>query len=135
MNAIDTNIWIYAHDLRDSHKQRISQNLIQTLNPMVLLWQVGCEFLAATRKLHSLGFTSEQSWESLTKMCNMAHKIVLPVPEMWHHSHSLQETYGLNIWDALLASACIHGNVSILYSEDFIHKQRIDNLEIINPFL
>lgn len=50
MNAIDTNVWVYSHDKRDEKKQRAAQQLIATLQSMALLWQVGCEFIAAARK-------------------------------------------------------------------------------------
>jgi hypothetical protein len=51
MNAIDTNVWIYCHDVRDPEKQQVAQRLIETVDSVVLLWQVGCEFIAAARKL------------------------------------------------------------------------------------
>ncbi len=61
MNAIDTNIWLYTHDTRDPHKQAIAQQLVATTRPLALLWQVGCEFIAASRKLAPLGFTEDQA--------------------------------------------------------------------------
>ena len=56
MNALDTNIWIYSHDTRDPEKQRRAQELIRTVQPLAPLWQVGCEFIAASRRLASMGF-------------------------------------------------------------------------------
>jgi predicted nucleic acid-binding protein len=44
MNAIDTNVWLYSHDTRDPHKQGIAQQLIATMRPLALPWQVGCEY-------------------------------------------------------------------------------------------
>jgi predicted nucleic acid-binding protein len=134
MNAIDTNIWVYAHDLRDSRKQTISQNLIQTLQPMSLIWQVGCEFIASARKLESFGFNRDQAWTALTNMCEMVNAIVLPVPEMWLTSRHIQDAHGLSFWDSLLISSCIQGKVTTLYSKDFTHRQKINGLEIVNPF-
>lgn len=51
MNAIDTNIWIYCHDKRDPVKQSKALDVVETVGPQRLLWQVGCEFIAAARKL------------------------------------------------------------------------------------
>jgi predicted nucleic acid-binding protein len=48
MNVLDTNIWLYSHDTRDPHKQAIAQQLIATVRPLALPWQVGCEFIAAS---------------------------------------------------------------------------------------
>lgn len=54
MNAVDTNILIYAHDTRYPVKLAIAEALIRTLTDGVLLWQVACEYVAASRKLAAL---------------------------------------------------------------------------------
>lgn len=56
MNAVDTNVLIYVNDPRDPMKQRIASSLVATLSDAVLLWQVACEYLAASRKLEPLGY-------------------------------------------------------------------------------
>ncbi len=49
MNAADTNILIYVHDPRDPTKQEKAERLVASLTDGVLLWQVACEFVAASR--------------------------------------------------------------------------------------
>jgi predicted nucleic acid-binding protein len=49
MNAVDTNILIYAHDTRYPAKLVIAETLIRTLMDGILLWQVACEYVAAVR--------------------------------------------------------------------------------------
>jgi predicted nucleic acid-binding protein len=49
MNAADTNVLLYVHDTRDATKQATASNLLQSLTDGVLLWQVACEYLAASR--------------------------------------------------------------------------------------
>lgn len=49
MNAVDTNVLIYAHDPRDLVKQNKAVALIASLTDGVLLWQVACEYVAASR--------------------------------------------------------------------------------------
>lgn len=56
MNAVDTNILIYVNDRRDSIKQETAISLVATLTDGALLWQVACEYLAASRKLESMGY-------------------------------------------------------------------------------
>ncbi|MEJ7714026.1 MAG: hypothetical protein WKF84_30305 [Pyrinomonadaceae bacterium] len=51
MNAVDTNVPIYTHDPRDPVKQAVAVALVGTLPDGVLLWQVACEYVAASRKL------------------------------------------------------------------------------------
>ncbi len=80
MNAIDTNVWLYSHDTRDPLKQAIAQQLIVATRPLALPWQVGCEFLAASRKLTAVGFMEAQAWAALAVMETLADVILLPVP-------------------------------------------------------
>ena len=61
MNVIDTNIWIYLHDSRNPAKQLKARHVIATAHPLALPWQVGCEFIAASRKLQALGFSEDQA--------------------------------------------------------------------------
>ena len=51
MIAVDTNVLIYACDQADSQRQTIALDLITNTHDGVLLWQVACEFLSASRKL------------------------------------------------------------------------------------
>ena len=134
MNAIDTNIWIYCHDSRDAEKQKVAQRLIETSDSMALLWQVGCEFIAATRKLRPFGFTEEQAWQSLEDMQAMADTVLLPVPELWQKCQSIQQQHGTHFWDALIVSTCVHYQVNLLYSEDIPENNDFYGLRIVNPF-
>jgi predicted nucleic acid-binding protein len=134
MNAVDTNILIYCHDMRDLHKQNVSQHLLETIDPMVLLWQVGCEFISAARKIEPYGFTKDDAWDALADMCVLAQKIALPVPEIWHSSRILQDRYGLHYWDSLIIGSCLHEGIKNFYTEDFGNHRQIENINIINPF-
>lgn len=58
MIAIDTNVLIYACDHADPRRQKTALDLIANAQDGVLLWQVACEFLAASRKLDKQGFTT-----------------------------------------------------------------------------
>ena len=57
MNAVDTNVLIYVNDLRDPSKQAIAASLVANLTEGVLIWQVACEYLAASRKLEPFGYS------------------------------------------------------------------------------
>lgn len=134
MNAIDTNVWIYCHDVRDAEKQQIAQQLIGTVEPIALLWQVGCEFIAAARKLQTFGFTEEQAWQSLADMQAMAESILLPIPELWPLCRTIQQQHGMHFWDAIIVATCIHYQVAMLYSEDIPESNDFHGLKIVNPF-
>jgi predicted nucleic acid-binding protein len=135
MNAIDTNIWIYTHDTRDLRKQEVAQQLVATARPFILLWQVGCEFIAASRKLAVIGFTEDQAWSALTKMQNMAGQIALPDLQVWTDAQDLQKRHVLAFWDALLVAACKRAGVLTLHTEDMGAPRGIDGVSLVNPFL
>lgn len=65
MNAVDTNVLIYAHDRRDPRKQALAVSLIQSQADGVLLGQVACEYLSASRKLEPQGYSMEQAWQDI----------------------------------------------------------------------
>src|SRR5262249_8411652 len=111
MNVIDTNIWIYSHDTRDPGKQTAGQRRVNTLRPPDLPWQVGCEFIAASRKLIPNGFDESHAWAALGAMRAMADDILIPMPELWGECQALQQRYSLSFWDGLLVATCIRAGV------------------------
>lgn len=135
MNAIDTNVWLYSHDTRDPHKQGLAQQLIASTRPLALPWQVGCEFVAASRKLAATGFTEIHAWAALMAMQTLADVILLPVPDLWPETQALQGRFSLSFWDALLVAICQRGGVQTLYTEDMGAPRTIDGLSLVNPFL
>jgi hypothetical protein len=66
MIALDTNVPLYACDRADSRRQQIAIDLVANSKDGVLLWQVACEFVAASRKLSAQGFTASDAWSRLT---------------------------------------------------------------------
>ena len=135
MNAIDTNVWIYSYDTRDPQKQLAAQQLMASVRPLVLLWQVGCEFIAASSKLKPIGFTQDQAWQALANMQTTAAAILVPDAPVWSDARSIQQRHSLSFWDALLVAACIRGGVQTLYTEDMVSPRFIDSLSLVNPFL
>jgi predicted nucleic acid-binding protein len=134
MIAFDTNIWIYSHDARDPQKRAKAQELIRTVTPIALPWQVGCEFIAASRKLEPLGFQQDQAWNALAQMQAMADVVLTPNVDLWVATRALIRRHPLSFWDALLVAACVAGGVTRLYSEDLGPLGRVDDVELVNPF-
>ena len=77
MNAVDTNVLIYVRDPRDPVKQQKAVQLTTSLSDGVLLWQVACEFVAASRKLVPFGFTQTQAWHEVERL-RVLWKLILP---------------------------------------------------------
>jgi hypothetical protein len=68
MNAVDTNVLLYVHDPRDLDKQATAAALLESLTDGVLLWQVACEYIAASRKLQPFGYSFTQAWEDINRL-------------------------------------------------------------------
>jgi predicted nucleic acid-binding protein len=121
MTAIDTNILVYACDSADEFKQS------------VLLWQVACEFIAASRKLSKQGFTALQAWARLSEFRDLL-TLVRPSAEVLVRGRELHLERGISFWDALIVAACLDCGVQVLISEDIPSASRFASLEIVNPF-
>lgn len=134
MNVLDTNIWIYSHDTRYPAKQEEALGLIARLRPLGLPWQVGCEFIAASRKLAPCGFSEVDAWAALQDMQDMADAVFMPDLALWPLARDLNLRHQLSFWDAMLVAACQHGGVTKLYSEDLQSSEHFGDLEIKNPF-
>src|ERR1043166_8858893 len=130
---LDTNVLLYAEDIRSPEKRERAQNLIDQISRSenaVLSLQVLQEyFAAATRKLGlSTDFVEKRiqqyaGWQVVTlKADDLLAAITLP------------RHFQFSIWDALIVHAALISGCEFLYSEDLQHGQRIGNLQIVNPF-
>ena len=81
MTALDTNVLIYACDSADPVRQQKALRTIEETEDGVLLWQVACEFVAASRKLAAQGFTPVHAWERLSEYLDI-FPLVLPNAEV-----------------------------------------------------
>ena len=133
MNAVDTNILIYARDPRDPAKQTAAITLLSSLTDGVLLWQVACEYIAASRKLEQFGYDRAQALADVADM-RESWQTILPSWNIMDRAIQLLAKYQLSFWDALIVAACLEGGVERLYSEDFDTSAQAEGLEIVNPF-
>ncbi len=132
MNAVDTNILIYVNDNRDLVKQGIAVALVSSLRDGVLLWQVACEYLAASRKLELLGYDRYQAYQYIRDLQQVWHTAI-PTWSVIDRAENLMNRFNLSHWDAMIVAACLEANVQTLYTEDFGYTS-IDGVAIVNPF-
>jgi len=79
MTALDTNLLIYSCDKAGPDRQATAPGIISSTTDAVLLWQVACEFVAASRKLSTQGFTPLHAWDRLTESLAL-FQLMLPTP-------------------------------------------------------
>jgi predicted nucleic acid-binding protein len=133
MNAVDTNILLYVHDPRDPRKQSTAVSTLRSLTEPVLLWQVACEYLAASRKLEPFGYNRFQAWRDIEDLRRL-WGVVLPGWEVLERAQSVMNRHQTSYWDAMIIAACLEAGITTLYSEDLGSFRQIDGLEINNPF-
>ena len=133
MNAVDTNVLIYARDPRDPVKQAVAYKLISSFEDCVLVWQGPCEYLSAVRKLGQFGIGIEDAMGDVREMLR-TWRLITPDWRVMEIAEDVRGRYSLSFWDSLPVAARIHAGVERLYTEDFDAYPRIDGLEIVNPF-
>src|ERR1039458_10359564 len=131
MTAHDTNVLIYACDRSDPFRQRKALDLIESSTDGVLLWQVACEFVAASRKLKAQGFGAEQAWGRLAEFLDL-FPLVLPTAGTLARAETLTREHGISFWDAMILGACLEAGVDTFYSEDEPGLPTIGPLRILN---
>jgi predicted nucleic acid-binding protein len=133
IETFDTNILIYAADHRDPEKQSAAIGLLRVSLDAVLLWQVACEFISASRKLQAHGFTLARAWRQLEHYLRV-YPLELPEPAVLDNAKALHINHGWSFWDAMIVAACNQAGVARLYSEDLPGGPAPGRLEIVNPF-
>lgn len=133
MIALDTNVLIYACDKADPKRQRVALDLISNTVDGVMLWQIACEFVAASRKLRSQGFTTLDAWDRLADYLAI-FPLIPPTVGALERARILHTEDGFSFWDSMVVAACLECGVTRLYSEDLPGRAIRGPLEIVNPF-
>lgn len=139
MNAVDTNVLIYALDSDTPVKQvraiDLLDRLTQTAGSTILPWQVVGEFLSNLRRRESMKRISSAEVESHFRRFITMFPLVIPNSHVFGTYFDLHTRFSLSHWDAMLLAACKEAGVTTLYSEDMDAGTNYDGLVITNPFV
>jgi len=129
----DTNVLIYTDDLDSPEKRDKAFHLLEAARlggTGVVSTQVLQEyFVVATRKLGVSASIARRKVELLARL----DTVLLGVGDVLA-AIDLHRLHRLSFWDALVVRAAQEAGCRVLYSEDFQHGWRLDDLEVINPF-
>lgn len=130
---LDTNVLVYADDVDSGAKRGKSQALVVAAlanGDAVISTQVLQEYFAvATRKLAVPAEVAQKKVEVLSTLVAVtidADHIV--------ESIKLHRLYNLSFWDALIVHAARRAGCDRLITEDLQAGQRIEGVDIVNPF-
>jgi predicted nucleic acid-binding protein len=133
---IDTNVLLYAFDETDLVKQQRARQWIGEC------WQRRCgrlstqvlnEFYANARKRFATAISAADARAEVRRYQAWSPWLIdqPTIDTAW----AAESRYQLNYWDALMIAAAQHQACTIFLTEDLQHGQRIDKLQILNPFL
>jgi predicted nucleic acid-binding protein len=139
MNAIDTNVLVYAVDFNEPTKQAKAIDLLNRLSQppteTVLLWQVVGEYLSCLRRWQSAGRVTDTLVEQYVNRALAMFSLTLPTQNVIALSLALSSRYSLAHWDSMLLAACTEAGVDTLYSEDLDAGMTYDSVTVVNPFV
>jgi predicted nucleic acid-binding protein len=133
---IDTNVLLYAFDERDLVKQQRARQWISecwTRRCGRLSTQVLNEFYANARKRFATAISAADARAEVRRY-QAWNPWLIDQPTI-DTAWAAESRYRLNYWDALMVAAAQHQACTLLLTEDLQHGQRIDKLQVINPFL
>jgi predicted nucleic acid-binding protein len=130
---LDTNILIYTDDRDAPQKQQRALNLIEQVRRQsvgVLSTQVLQEYYAATTRKLGVSASIARRKVELFACFNL---VQINLPQIIG-AIDLHRLHHFSFWDALIIRCALDGGCVQLFTEDLQHGQRIDGLEIVNPF-
>jgi predicted nucleic acid-binding protein len=133
---IDTNILVYANDPAHPEKQEKSAKIIYDGimgENMVLSTQVMSEFYVTVTQKREVKIPKTKAKKQILLLKNLEtvdidFSLILSAVE-------ISDEHVISFWDSLIIAAALKSKCDILYSEDLNHGQRIQSVQIMNPFI
>lgn len=133
---VDTNILLYAVDDKQHSKQARSRLWLSAC------WQRRCgristqvlnEFYVNVRRKLP---TAQAAGDARAEIRRYQHwsPWIIDQPTI-ETAWAIESRYRIHYWDALMVAAAQHQGCEVLLTEDLQHGQRIDHMQIVNPFI
>jgi predicted nucleic acid-binding protein len=134
---LDTNVFVYSFDRSVPGKARRATQLIRraiATRKGIVSYQVAQEFfnVALRRFVHPMTVPEAEQYLATVFRPLMA---VHSSQALYGTALRLSARYRLTWYDSLILAAATEGQCSLIYTEDFQHGQRFEDLEVENPFL
>jgi predicted nucleic acid-binding protein len=131
---VDSNVLLYALDEADSKKQQAARNwraeLWRSRRGRVSFQVLGEFYVNAVRKRPAARDEARAEVRDL-----LAWNPVIADAALLEQGWKFQDRYHLSYWDALIAAAAKVSSCRYLLTEDLQTGQKLDGIEVINPFL
>ena len=132
---VDTNVLVYARDVRDASKQEAAERWLRTLwaahSGRVSVQVVSEYYRVVTEKLKP----GLDRAEARADVYSLMVWRPLPVDRaVIEGAWIVQDRHGLSWWDSLIVSAAQMAGCAYLLTEDLEHERLFDGVRVIDPF-
>lgn len=131
---VDSNVFLYAIDDADPEKQQAARNwraeLWKSRRGRISFQVLGEFYVNAVRKQPSVREEARAEIRDL-----LAWRPVVSDAALLERGWKLQDRYQLSYWDALIVAAASAASCRYLLTEDLQTGQKLDGIEVVNPFL
>jgi len=127
----DTNILIYLYSIDEPSKRERALTLIEKTQKRIISNQVINEFNNILLK--KFGLSPSEVLTAIDEI-DEAFTVQPFTLQMQREALKIKERYGLQYYDSLILATALAYDCPVLYSEDMQHRQKIETLQIINPF-
>jgi len=132
---LDTNILIYLFSQTEIEKQLKCEQIIVELKKSneTIVWstQVIQEF--SINLINKMGHGSDVVKKAIRHFSEF--ELVINDLSNIEEALDIMRVNLLSFWDSLIVSSASQASCKYLLSEDLTHRQKINEVEIINPFL
>src|SRR5580698_7735753 len=131
---VDSNIFLYAIDQADPHKQQVARDwrseLWKSRRGRVSFQVLNELYVNMVRLKPSASNEARAEIRDL-----LAWNPVVLDAAVIEQGWNLQDRYHLSYWDSLIVAAAKTASCKFLLSEDLQDRQNLDGVEVVNPFL
>ena len=134
---IDTNIFVYQLERLDNRKAIIAEQLIEqgiARGTACISFQVVQECLNVALRKAEISLSENEMRKYLQSVLAPLFR-VQPSLRLYHTALDIQFRFQFSFYDSLIIAAALEAGCKTLHSEDLQHGQRIEGLNIQNPFL
>ena len=132
---VDTNVFVYRHDLSDPAKQKLAEQWIESLASTRtgrLSVQVLQELFATLTRTRGPSFPHSEAREIVETLA--VWRPIQTDLALLQRGWAIQERYRLSWWDSLIVAAAQASACRILLTEDLQDGQIFDGVRVVNPF-
>lgn len=132
---IDTNILIYLLSITEPEKQQKCFEMIETLklNNQTIAWSTQVIQELSFNLIEKRNLSANQVKRTIETFSDF--ELIINDLESIKKALDINSQVQISFWDSLIISSAVSSKCSYLLSEDLHHGQRIEGVEIVNPFI